>query len=422
MIIDADLGNFLIFRISEDSEPVGYQFAPEEGFSEVEKSGLYLLQGEEPKTKRYVEPTNQLECAQCGKNFKSAYCLKVHVQQHEMPKEKLTCKLCGYHLRTRSSFGKHLKVHCDKESRCPVCDEQCRTKADVRKHLYTQHDMIEAGYICELCGKSYSDYRLYWKHTRTHSNARPYECDFCAKKFKSKKHLKRHLQIHGVFNEDNKFICSICNKAMVKREYFEAHIKQHAGEFGFECKDCHRGFSSKMGLNIHRANKQAGNCTSNPRCDVCQREFAKNENICEHIERRAAKAPKAKYVPRNMREKTKPCPVCGKMFLYNSEVKLHVVVSHSDEKRFVCEECGKCFKTQKCFNLHKRIHLNCRPYPCRFCQKSFRTLNHIKQHIRTHTGEKPYLCPVCDRGFAQSGDMKKHLVKIHNLTVEKFKE
>ena len=41
-------------------------------------------------------------------------------------------------------------------------------------------------------------------------------------------------------------------------------------------------------------------------------------------------------------------------------------------------------------------------------EKGFTQVSHLKDHSCTHSGEKPYKCDECGKGFAQLSHLKGH--------------
>lgn len=72
---------------------------------------------------------------------------------------------------------------------------------------------------------------------------------------------------------------------------------------------------------------------------------------------------------------------CNKKFRDNFKLKRHEL-SHSGERKYICEYCGKGFSLD--FNL--------------------------RTHIRTHTGDKPYTCKYegCGKKFNQCSNLAYH--------------
>ena len=52
----------------------------------------------------------------------------------------------------------------------------------------------------------------------------------------------------------------------------------------------------------------------------------------------------------------------------------------------LCEECGRTFSCQACFQTHRKMHSGVKPHTCAQCGRAFGFSAPLYIHVRTHTG------------------------------------
>ncbi|TDH06193.1 hypothetical protein EPR50_G00129780 [Perca flavescens] len=304
------------------------------------------------KYHQQVDHDKPYQCKQCGKSFISSKCLTKHQQRHEEVGEMEPAKLMsgGKHRKSGSAY---------RTSSASMSSRKTSVKAVYPRGRVTHN--------CPLCGRSFKYRFEFLEHQRFHTAVKPYKCSQCGKAFRTEAHLSRHRK------RKCKNASHICTKCGCQFRSLHERVRHQCVQLltKYECSHCGKTF--KMA------------------------HLLRNHQLSEH---------QLPYSP-NHRFR---CRYCDETFPGISELKYHQGVDH--EKPYQCQECGKCFLSEKCLANHELRHSDDRPESCLVCGRGFRNRYDLKQHMRTHTGERPYQCTHCSQCFSTAGGLRSH-TRVH---------
>ena len=232
----------------------------------------------------------------------------------------------------------------------------------------------------------------------------PFVCphDGCGRSFKRRLPFDNHLRVHQT--QVQKDAKKVKKKRRRKKQ-------QEKGDSAFKCKDCGFAYNYEKSylkhLKVHNIFI----------CNICKENFATSEELDKHIETEHRKRERKKY-PVDIALKCEtcdevfpsleqlsshniehhgitgdPCPICGK-YLKRSSMRNHIEKVHKAEsaRKYVCDECGKVYKTKTDLDTHYTKHTGDKQYVCQTCGKAFRFWSGLDDCQRRHNNEMRYRC------------------------------
>ncbi|XP_039859788.1 endothelial zinc finger protein induced by tumor necrosis factor alpha-like [Simochromis diagramma] len=219
-------------------------------------------------------------CDICGRKFARQYQLKRHkvlvhsnhVNGEDSPPDApFACGVCGKRLKSEALLTAHARIHTgDKPHRCGVCLRSFQRATCLKQHQVRVHLRVRAGdasasrrrstatsekaFPCTVCSKVFKFRSLLASHSTIHSDARPFACDFCSRRFRRLSHLKRHREVVHANGArlPQSFVCHICGKDKKCRSQLARHVIIHTGERPFACDLCSARFNRHGNLQQHK--------------------------------------------------------------------------------------------------------------------------------------------------------------------------
>ena len=137
---------------------------------------------------------------------------------------------------------------------CEKCSLQFNKRYVYDLHLSLVHGQeIKVKKEPTACQENFEDLQQSEKQSSEHITNevdKSLQCDKCNSFFKSKSHLKRHIE--SVHEENKDFECNICDVKFSRKAYLKIHMDSvHKGKEPFQCNVCDVIFSTKGNLKEH---------------------------------------------------------------------------------------------------------------------------------------------------------------------------
>uniref|UniRef100_A0A8C9UUV6 Zinc finger protein 142 n=1 Tax=Spermophilus dauricus TaxID=99837 RepID=A0A8C9UUV6_SPEDA len=315
-----------------------------------------------------------LNCSRCGLLCPNLASLRGHTRKQH---PGLECGACQEAFPSRPALEEHRRQQ-HFSHRCQLCDFAARERAGLVKHYLEQHEETSAAPAasngdagqpplrCPFCDFACRHQLVLDHHVKGHGGTRLYKCTDCAYSTKNRQKITWHSRIH---TGEKPYRCHLCPYACADPSRLKYHMRIHKEERKYLCPEC--GYKCKWVNQLkYHMTKHTG-----------LKPYQCSE--CEYCTNRA------------------------------DALRVHRETRHREARAFMCEQCGKAFKTRFLLRTHLRKHSEAKPYVCNVCHRAFRWAAGLRHHALTHTDHHPFFCRLCSYKAKQKFQVVKHVRRHH---------
>ena len=335
---------------------------------------------------RHARPgsSKQTPCQVDGCNFKTKgqTLLKLHVRNcHSKNRKKtIACPMCPRKFFKSCQMENHLTAHTnEKPWKCSECSYESKSKGHLDRHRESFHgDLGESGdkrlRKCKICDFVTRFPDVFKTHVATHSDHRPFACDFPGCTFRSK--WKPHLGLHEKrMHVPEQHPCPEpdCPFIAKHKQGLKKHMRAHEKK-QFPCvfPECHRKFMTEVAMLNHQ---RLHDPSREYQCEYCHQRFSTKTSLGTHM----------RFM--HLEEKHIQCPHCDYRTNQRSNLRSHLKRIHQAEN-VTCSRPGCSFKSCSPYDMMKhseRHNSKTHPFKCKYCAHpyGFTHIQSLHKHLRT---------------------------------------
>lgn len=338
-----------------------------------------------------------------------------------------SCKKCSTIFPTKKLLQEHQKVHSIPKQSCRFCDFEAKSVVVMMEHeaKHTLEKPFKCEHPdCEYASRSNVDLQ---RHKSKHSTEKKYKCphENCDFVTKWQRNIHHHVLRH---TDERPYPCHLCTQSFKRVQDLKYHLYRHNDDKPIGCDTCDFKCKTNFELKCHKLKHSD---VRNYACTFpgCTQRTKSKSDLTKHMKIHSdkkdficdecgkgfrTKACLSKHLQRHSDERPFSCYICNRAFKVKVALRKHVAL-HSEYRPFSCEMCGQKFSSKSNKNIHMKTHdYSDRPYPCPVCPYAAKIQSHLLSHIGSmHGNAYAYFCEICKKPFKRYGQLKVHHVRMH---------